>query len=93
MNNEARKAAIVATLTQAFDAITIEVKDDSGLHEGHKGAGGKGHFSVYIVSPDFTDKTRVARHRMIYAALESLLETDVHALAITAKTPTEVDNA
>jgi BolA protein len=44
---------------------------------------------VYIVSDAFKGKSRVERHRMINAALETELAGSVHALAIHAKVPGE----
>ena len=50
---------------------------------------GKGHFDVTIVSNSFDDKSRIERHRMVYDALGTLVQTDIHALRIKAFTPSE----
>jgi len=66
----------------------LEVEDQSHLHAGHPGArDGRGHFRVEIVAPVFTGKNRLERHRMVYDALDKLLETDIHALSIDARAP------
>ena len=39
-----------------------------------------------VLSPG---KRRIERHRMIYAALGTLMQTDIHALKINAYTPAE----
>lgn len=83
-----RVAMIEKLLTEAFEPTDLLVKDQSHLHAGHAGAReGKGHFDVRIVSNKFAGQGRLARHRMIYEALGSFLETDVHALQITADCP------
>lgn len=85
---EARAGAIHAVLEAAFAPIVLEVQDDSHRHVGHAGArDGRGHFSVRITSAAFAGMTPLARHRAIYAALGSLMETDIHALAIRADAP------
>jgi BolA protein len=63
----------------------LEVLDESGLHAGHAGANGSGfgtHFRVRIASPLFTGRTRVARHRLVYDALQDFIAQGVHAIAI-----------
>ena len=42
-----------------------------------------------VVSDRFEGLTRVARQRLVYGALADELKTDIHALAIEAKTPAE----
>ena len=89
--NPQRVERIRALLTDALAPETIEVVDDSHKHAGHAGArGGQGHFSVDIVSAAFAGKLPLARHRLVYAALGDMLQTDIHALAIRARTPEEV---
>jgi BolA family transcriptional regulator, general stress-responsive regulator len=68
----------------------IEVDDDSHLHAGHAGAREGRHFTVRLTSARFDGLTRVARHRLVYDSLGSLAEQGVHALAIVAKSPSEV---
>lgn len=72
----------------------VEIYDESGEHIGHEGAkGGGGHYQLLIVSERFAGQTRVARHRMIYAALVGMMQREVHALAITAYTREEMERA
>lgn len=90
MNPTGRAAAIRGRLQAVFQPLALEVVDDSHRHAGHEGAkDGRGHFSVRIVSLAFTGKPPLARHRMVYAALGGLMETDIHALQIQAQTPDE----
>ena len=67
-----------------FTPEDLEVIDESHLHSGHSGHGGAGHFQVRIVSEKFNGQATLARHRMVYAALEKLMQTEIHALGINA---------
>ncbi|MFZ0846667.1 MAG: BolA family protein [Pseudolabrys sp.] len=82
---------ITQKLTEAFAPQSVNVVDESHLHEGHSGhrAGGQSHFRVYIVSGAFKGKTRVERHRLINGILAEELAGGVHALAIHAAAPGE----
>ena len=75
----------------ALEPRSVEIGDDSALHAGHAGAaGGGGHYTLRIVSAQFSRQGRVARHRLVYDALGSLMQHDIHALALTALAPDEV---
>ena len=88
--NAARAEAIRSVLTQRFAPSELEVRDDSAQHAGHAGArDGRGHYAVRIVAQAFASQGRVERHRMVYAALGELMQTDIHALSITALSPDE----
>jgi BolA protein len=76
----------------ALQPSRMELADDSALHAGHEGAkGGGGHFRLVIVSDQFSGKSTVARHRMIYAALGPMMQQQIHALAIRAYAPDEAE--
>ena len=47
------------------------------------------HFEATVVSDAFRGKLPLARHRLVYAAVGSMMETDIHALAIKALAPDE----
>jgi BolA protein len=85
------KDAITNKLHEAFIPESLDVVDESHLHEGHSGhrPGGETHFRVYIVSKAFERKSRIERHRMINTALAAELANSVHALAIKALGPGE----
>ncbi|GAB1407620.1 BolA family transcriptional regulator [Thermomonas brevis] len=88
--NPARVERMQALLAEALAPLQLQVVDDSHKHAGHAGArGGQGHFSVDIVSAAFAGKLPLARHRLVYAALGDMLQTDIHALSIRARTPEE----
>ena len=85
-----RVEAIQQALESAFSPLHIQVKDQSHLHAGHAGArDGLGHFEVTIVADAFDGMSRIERHRMIYAALGTMMQTDIHALKINAFSPAE----
>jgi BolA family transcriptional regulator, general stress-responsive regulator len=87
---EARVAMIRQRLEQEFAPAELEVIDDSHLHRGHPGArDGRGHFRVRIVSDRFHGLPRLARHRLVYAAMGELMQTDIHALNIEAVSENE----
>ena len=91
MAHMAAKDIITNKLREAFSPESLQVVDESHLHEGHAGhrPGGETHFRVYIVSPAFKGKSRIERHRMINALLAAELSAGVHALAIHAQAPGE----
>ena len=85
-----RAQMIEKLLIEAFSPSEILVKDQSHLHAGHAGArDGKGHFDVRLVSNRFDGLSRINRHRMVYDALSSYMQSDVHALRIKAISPTD----
>lgn len=71
-------------LTAALAPTELAVVDEGHLHAGHAGEG-KGHFHVRIVSPAFAGLLPIRRHRMVYAALDGLMDNGIHALSIDAK--------
>lgn len=94
MKREDRPAAIRAALQEALAPERLEVLDESHKHAGHEGArDGRGHFAVTVVSTGFAGKLPLARHRMVYAALGEMMQTDIHALSIKALTPGEAASA
>ncbi len=74
----------------ALNPYEVELIDESHKHVGHAGArDGRGHYALRIVSPMFEGTAAVARHRLVYAALGGLMQTDIHALSIVALAPGE----
>jgi len=75
-------------LEQAFSSALVAVEDDTARHAGHVGArDGAGHFLVRIESEDFTGRSRLERHRLVYKALAEMLPREIHALNIEAVSP------
>jgi BolA family transcriptional regulator, general stress-responsive regulator len=75
-------------LQRQFSPAQLDIVDESHLHAGHAGAAtGLSHFRVRIVAEAFRGVPAVARHRMVYAAVDDLMKSDIHALAIEALCP------
>lgn len=70
-------------LQSVFAPTELEVLDEGHKHAGHAGEG-KGHFHVHIVSAAFAGCAPIKRHRLIYAALDGLMDNGIHALSIDA---------
>jgi len=85
-----RADRISAELRSALHTYAVKLIDDSHLHAGHAGArDGRGHFRVRVVSADFEGLRTLQRHQLIYRSLGELMQTDIHALGISALTPAE----
>ena len=83
-----REQRLRQRLESRFAPSVLVIKDESHLHAGHAGAaGGHSHFRIRIVAEAFRNVSPVARHRLVYAAVDDLLKTDIHALAIEASPP------
>lgn len=80
---------IERTLRETLAPESVAVRDDSHLHAGHAGAREGRHFSVAICASRFRGLGRVARHRLVYDSLSSLMPRGIHALAIEAWAPGE----
>lgn len=79
---------------QKLQPTSLSLTDVSYQHEGHAGAkgieGGESHFELEIVSPVFEGVNLVKRHQMVYMILNEVMPK-IHALAIKANTPDEVE--
>jgi len=82
---------IAERLETALSPDRLAVINDSAQHRGHMGDddSGESHFTVDIVAAAFAGQSRVARQRLVNAALADLLREKVHALAIKARAPGE----
>jgi len=82
-------------MTQAFSATDIpkpeqlaelvrqhipDAQIEVGLFSGND------HFEMTVTSASFNGKSRVAQHKMVYAALGDHMRQRVHALALTTRT-------
>ena len=70
-------------LDKTFQPTQLQVRDDRDEHLGHAHQD-SGHFTVIIQATAFNGKNAIERHRMVYDALSSLLQTHIHALRIQA---------
>ncbi len=82
---------IAERLETALSPDRLAVINDSAQHRGHMGDDGSGesHFTVDIVATAFVGQSRVARQRLVNAALGDMMREKVHALAIKARAPGE----
>jgi BolA family transcriptional regulator, general stress-responsive regulator len=89
--NEKRVEMIRERLLDALEPELVEIEDESHLHAGHAGArDGRGHFRVTVVAEAFSGQPPLKRHRLVYAALGPLMDTDIHALTIHALAPGDI---
>ncbi|MBK7004268.1 MAG: BolA family transcriptional regulator [Burkholderiales bacterium] len=85
MNTAPTASQLELRLRERLQPTRLEVLDESYQHNGHAGANGTGfgtHFRVRIASHLFTGQSRVARHRLVYDALQDFMAQGLHALAI-----------
>ena len=82
---------IVDRLRQELSAESVEIEDQSHLHAGHAGAAsGGGHYQVTVIASCFKGLNTLARHRLIYDALDDLMKKEIHALSIQAYSEDEL---
>lgn len=83
-----RVQRIRTCLQSGLQPSELDIIDDSHLHAGHAGArDGRGHFRVRVVSERFAGLSTLQRHKLVYACVGELMQTDIHALSITALAP------
>ena len=80
---------IVTEKLRALNPTRMEIHDDSADHIGHREASSGAHLRVTIVSPVFEGMPALARHRLIQKTVGDYVQAKLHALQITALTPTE----
>ena len=70
--------------------LRLELVDESAKHAGHEVAksGGR-HYRLLIISTEFSGKSTLLRHRLIYDTLGELMRSKIHALSIQALAPGE----
>ena len=69
---------------------SIQSSIQGGLGCDVVGVTGDGHhFEALVVSPAFRGLSRIARHRLVYAAMGERMREEVHALSMTTLTPEE----
>ncbi len=67
-------------LLAAFPEAKVQVSDLTGTGD---------HYAATVVTTAFENKTLLERHRLVYAALGDSMKGDIHALALTTRTPDE----
>jgi acid stress-induced BolA-like protein IbaG/YrbA len=69
--------SIKASIEAGIDCTTVDVTGDGQ------------HFEALVVSDAFRGLSRLARHRLVYAALGDRMRAEIHALSMTTVTPDE----
>jgi acid stress-induced BolA-like protein IbaG/YrbA len=69
-------------IEQGLPGARAQVHGDDGVH-----------FEALVVCDDFAGKLPLARHRMVYATLGSLMGNEIHALALKTLTTAEAGAA
>lgn len=73
-----------------LNPVSCQIEDESALHAGHAGAAsGGGHYRLRLVSEKFSGLRLIERHRLVYDAVGDLMQTEIHALTITALAPAD----
>ena len=67
---------IEKSIKEAMPDATIEIQDLAG--DGN-------HYSATIVSSQFSGKSKIEQHKMVYASLKGRMGNELHALAIKTK--------
>jgi len=83
------QAVIENKLLEALSPSFLEVINESHMHNVPKGS--DSHFKIVAISDQFSDKTLVARHKMMYQLLDEHLAGGVHALALHTYTAEEYE--
>tara|TARA_R110002096_G_scaffold256123_3_gene449397 strand:+ start:291 stop:557 length:267 start_codon:yes stop_codon:yes gene_type:complete len=86
-----RIAELERRIRAAIMPEALLVIDQSHLHRGHAGDRpfGQSHYHAIITASAFAGQNRVARQRMVFAALGSLVGDEVHAFSMDLRTPKE----
>ncbi|MDZ4731939.1 MAG: BolA/IbaG family iron-sulfur metabolism protein [Xanthomonadales bacterium] len=74
-----------------MDSSTIEQMINAGLTDATISVSGDdgAHFEALVVSAEFSGKSTLQRHRMVYATLGALMGHEIHALGLKTLTPDE----
>ena len=67
---------IEALIKEALPDDKIEIQDLAG--DGN-------HYSATVTSPEFSGKSKIEQHKMVYSSLKGKMGNELHALAIKTK--------
>lgn len=70
---------IETLILQAFPDAVVTITDLAGDGD---------HYAARVVSAAFAGKSRVQRHKMVYASLGGRMGGELHALQLTTDVPT-----
>ena len=80
-----RLSEIDEHLRAQLQPAELQVRDDSGEHAGHAGNPdglALSHIHIFIRAVQFAGLSKVAQHRLVYAALASFIAAGLHAVII-----------
>jgi len=63
-------------IKEAFPDASVNIQDLAG--DGN-------HYSATVVSSQFSGKSKIQQHKMVYASLKGKMGNELHALAIKTK--------
>lgn len=66
--------------------IIIEALPSAKVHA-HDMTGGGDHWQVKVVAKEFESCSLIEQHQMIYKALGSLMDKEIHALSLDTSAP------
>ena len=69
---------IIAAIKAAVPGATAELTDPAGDDD---------HWAAKVTAPQFVGKTRVAQHKMVYAAFGEKMGGELHALQVSTVVP------
>ena len=69
---------IVSLIEAALPGADVEMRDLAGDND---------HWAAKVVAPQFTGKSRVQQHKMVYEALDGKMGGVLHALQLTTEPP------
>jgi acid stress-induced BolA-like protein IbaG/YrbA len=74
-----------------MDTTSIEQMIRAGLPDAEVSITGDDgvHFEAHVISPSFSGKSTLQRHRLVYATLGRLMGNEIHALGLRTETPDE----
>jgi acid stress-induced BolA-like protein IbaG/YrbA len=71
-----------------MQASDLQALIKAGLPDAEVIVKGEGdHFEAVVISRQFTGRTMVQQHRLVYAALGDRMGSEIHALALRTLTP------
>ncbi len=74
-------------LSTALKPDLLRIENESNRHQVPPGS--ETHFKLIIVSSEFNQLTRIARHRLVNSIIAKEFESGLHALTLSLHTPTE----
>tara|TARA_E500000331_G_scaffold22892_1_gene19922 strand:+ start:204 stop:443 length:240 start_codon:yes stop_codon:yes gene_type:complete len=70
-------------IKEALPGAQVEIQDLAG--DGN-------HYSATVISSEFSGKTKIQQHKMVYDSLKGKMGNELHALAIKTKENNGSDN-